>query len=63
MGGGPPLRAGIWRDASILPLHGTGRKVKTRNALLIVTAALLAATLSVALPTLGVEIVSVWTSS
>ena len=30
--------------------------MKTRNALLIVTAGLLAATLSVALPTLGVEI-------
>jgi len=33
--------------------------VKTRNALLIVTAALLAATLSLALPNLGVEIADI----
>jgi len=36
----------------------TGWIVKTRNALLAVPAALLAATLSLALPTLGVELVS-----
>jgi len=34
----------------------TGWKVKIRNALLIVTIELLAATLSLALPNLGVEI-------
>ena len=44
---------------SILPSQGTGRPVKTRNALLIVTAALLAATLSLALPNLGVEIADI----
>ena len=36
--------------------HMTGWKVKTRDALLIVTIELLAATLSLALPNLAVEI-------
>ena len=56
MGGPSPLRAGIWRASSILAPHMTGWKVKIRKALLIVTIELLAATLSLALPNLGVEI-------
>src|SRR5882724_2944823 len=54
--GPSPLRAGIWRDALDSAAHPTGRRMKTRNALLIVTAELLAATLSLALPNLVVEI-------
>src|SRR6266404_4789812 len=56
VGGPSPLRAGIWRASSILAPHMTGWKVKIRKALLIVTIELLAATLSLALPNLGVEI-------
>src|SRR5207302_10087656 len=55
VGGPSPFRAGIWRLPRFCP-HMTGWKVKIRNALLIVTIELLAATLSLALPNLAVEI-------
>jgi hypothetical protein len=56
MAGPSPLRAGIWRDAFDAVAPPRGRRMKIRNALLFVTVALLAATLSLALPNLGVEI-------
>ncbi len=56
MGGPSPFRAGIWRSFLNSAPHMTGWKVKIRNGLLIVTIELLAATLSLALPNLGVEI-------
>ena len=40
----------------MLASHAKGRTMKTRNALLFVTVALLSAMLSLALPNLGVEI-------
>jgi len=56
VGGASPFMAGIWRGFLDSAPHMTGWKVKIRNALLIVTIELLAATLSLALPNLGVEI-------
>ncbi len=56
MGGPSPFRAGSWRGFLNCAPHMTGWRVKTRDALLIVTIECLAATLSLAFPNLGVEI-------